>query len=89
MIVTFKEKDNQKYEIDNMKLDEIFEDTKSEILTMFEKYKESNFEELIYFTFSLGAIFDSLQQSLSNKYGADKIIKTINAKQLGDNNERS
>jgi len=82
MIVTFKEKDSQKYEIDNVKLDKIFEDTKSEILNIFEKYKESDFEELIYFTFSLGSIFDNLQQSLSDKYGADKMIETTNAKQI-------
>jgi hypothetical protein len=86
MIVTFKEKNNQKYEIDNAKLNKIFEDTKSDILNVFEKYKQSDFEELIYFTFSLGSLFDKLQQSLSDKYGADKMIEVTNAKPIKEDN---
>ena len=81
MIVTFQEKDNQKYEIDNVDTDKIFEDMKEDILNLLVKYKHDDID-LITSVLSLGCIADLLQQSLSDRYGDDKIIKITNAKHI-------
>ena len=83
MIITFQEKDNQKYEIDNADTDKIFEDMKDELFKMLEKYRHDDVD-LITAILSLGCITDEMQQSLSDRYGADKIIQITNAKKLGD-----
>lgn len=81
MVITFQEKDNTKYEIDNVDTDKIFEETKENILRDLEKHKTDDCD-LITTVFSYGAIIEELKQSLSNKYGADKIIKIIGAKPI-------
>lgn len=86
MIITFQEKDSQKYEVDNVDTDEIFEDIKADILNILKKHKSDI--DLITSVFALGCIFNELQQSLSNRYGADKVIDIINAKPIvGDLND--
>lgn len=88
MIITFQEKDNQKYEIDNIDTDKIYEDIKADILNILKKHKRDDID-LITSVFSLGCIADLLQQSLSDRYGADKIIQITNAKLIeGDSNDR-
>jgi hypothetical protein len=79
MVVTFEEKNNQKYEIDNKDTDKIFEDVKADVLEMLKKYKNDDID-LITTVLSLGCVANELKQSLSNRYGADKIINVTNAK---------
>ena len=83
MIITFKEKDNKKYEINNIDTDKIYEDIKEDILNVLAKYNKDDID-LITSIFSLGYIGDILKQSMSDRYGADKIIDITNAKLIGD-----
>lgn len=83
MIITFKEKDNKQYEIDNVDTDKIFERMKADILFLLKKYKHDDID-LITSVFSLGCISDILKQSMSDRYGADRIIDITNAKLIGD-----
>ena len=84
MIITFKEKDSQKYEINNADTDKLYENVKEDILIMLEKYKYDDID-LITTVFSLGYIADLLKQTISDKYGADRIIDITNAKEVINN----
>ena len=81
MIVTFEEKENKKYEIQNKHVDEIFENVKKGMLNIFEQYKKSD-KDLAIATIAAGSLGKELNQWLSNEYGADEIIKITEAEEL-------
>jgi hypothetical protein len=81
MIVTFEEKDNKKYEIQNEHVDQIFENVKTMLDSVFEKYGYSDKDTMIA-TVSLVCIVEKIKNKITNEYGADKIIELTGAKEL-------
>jgi len=80
MKVTFSE-NNKRYEIQNDHVDEIFENVKRDMDSIFAKYTESSKDALIALI-SVSCITKALMQWTSNKYGVDDIVETIGAVEI-------
>lgn len=81
MIITFEEKRNKQYEIQDEHVDEIFEEVKESMIQIYEKYNISDKDVLIASLASI-CLAEHLKKTLSNKYGSDKIIQITNAKEI-------
>jgi hypothetical protein len=81
MIITFGEKENKQYEVQDEHVETIFDDVKNEVNKILEKYMDNNRDLLITLS-SLGSIYNSLNQRIINDFGADQIIETLQAKEI-------
>jgi hypothetical protein len=81
MIVTFEEKENKQYEVQDEHVEAIFENVRNEIDNIVLQY-ENNSRNIIITILSLNSISKSLMQRLSNDFGADKLIETLKAKEI-------
>jgi len=79
MIVTFDET-GKEYEIQNDEVDTIFELVKDKIQDIYNIF--TNDKDVLIAVIASGCIVEDMIQMLSNQYGADYIIKTIDAKEI-------
>jgi len=81
MILTFEEKPNKKYEIQDEHVEEIFDYIKTQLADIFEQYKNNDRDSLIASS-AIACIAESLKQKLSNDFGANRIIEILQAVEI-------
>jgi|LakMenEpi03Aug12_release.lakeMendotaPanAssembly.Ray.scaffolds.fasta_scaffold1326657_1 hypothetical protein len=81
MVIEFKEKIGKKFEINGIKVEAIFEESKIEIDNLLKKY-ESNDKELLIKLAAIDSIMKALKQCVLDSHGADKIIELLEANEI-------
>lgn len=79
MIIKFEEKDKT-YEAQNDHMDEIFEVVKNKLFEIYESY--TNNKDVCIAVIASGCVANAAEQFLSDTYGADKLIKILDAKEV-------
>jgi len=80
MFIEFEEKDSKVYESHNDHVEEIFKAVKEKICEIYETY--TNNEDVCIAIIVSACVANEAQQFLSDKYGADKLIEMLDAKEV-------